>query len=152
CTPVVPPRPDLDALRPSSFRAAQRVAERSATLLKNDHRALRLGKHDIRDLVLRGPTAVATYVGGGGSAHVTPAPGVPSPYEALVEGAGSRANVRLVPGYDLDGEVMPSSAIVAPAPFAGQNGWLRQQITNAAVPAGPPPGRPPRGAGGELRP
>jgi beta-glucosidase len=152
CTPVVPPRPDLDALRPSSFRAAQRVAERSATLLKNDHGALPLGKHDIRDLVLMGPTAVATYVGGGGSAHVTPAPGVPSPYEALVEDAGSRANVRFVPGYDLDGEVMPSSAIVAPAPFAGQNGWLRQQITTAAVPSGSEPVLQPGGAPDQLDP
>ncbi len=152
CAPVVPPRPDLDALQPSSFRAAQKVAERSATLLENDHGALPLSKHDLGDLVLMGPTAVATYVGGGGSAHVTPAPGVPSPYEALVEDAGSRANTSFVPGYDLDGEVMPSSAIVAPAPFAGQNGWLRQQITTAPVPSGSEPVLQPGGAPDQLDP
>ncbi len=41
-TPYIPPRPDLGSLKDSSFAAAQSIAEKSATLLKNDGSALPL--------------------------------------------------------------------------------------------------------------
>jgi beta-glucosidase len=136
CTPYDPPRGDLAALQPSSFAAAQSIAEESATLLRNVNNALPLSAGDLSNLLVMGPTAVATYVGGGGSAHVTPAPGVQSPYDALLAAGGAGANISFVPGYDLDGQVVPASAIIAPATsaFAGQNGWLRTQISTTIPP------------------
>ncbi len=147
CTPYDPPRPDLAAVQPSSFAAAQLIAEQSATLLKNDGNVLPLKHTDVfsngnaQGVVFMGPTAVATYVGGGGSAHVTPAPGVPSPYDALRASAGDGARISWVPGYDLDGQVMPTSAITQPvsSPFAGQNGWLRSQVSRTVPPSGSAP-------------
>jgi beta-glucosidase len=147
CTPYDPSRPDLAALRPSSFAAAQHVAEQSATLLKNERRALPLTRRDLfsrgnqHGVLLIGPTAVATYVGGGGSAHVTPAPGVPSPYDSLRAAAGDDARISWVPGYDLDGQVVPASAVTAPvgSPFAGQGGWWRTQISRTVPASGNPP-------------
>ena len=153
--PFDPPRPDLDALRPTSFAAAQEIAEESATLLRNEGGLLPLSPHDFGGdgVLVMGPTAVAAYVGGGGSAHVTPAPGVVSPYTALAEAAGSHARLRFVPGYDLDGQLVPASAVAVPAgpsvlpnglppgdeAFAGTPGWLRQQTATTAVPSGSEP-------------
>ncbi len=105
-------------------------------------------------VLLIGPTAVAPYIGGWGSAHVQPFDPVASPYEALVAAAGPGANVEYVHGYDLDGVVVPSSALAAPdfanpyphwtlrvedEPFSNQPGLLRQQITTQDVPAGAQP-------------
>jgi beta-glucosidase len=155
--PYVPPRPDLDSLRPVAFAIAQAVAERSATLLKDDG-SLPLKPRDLRGrgsgVVVMGPTAIAPYVGGGGSAHVTPYDPVQSPYDALGAAAGSGANLSYIPGYDLDGRLVPSSALRAPDPaagypnwtltpadaaFANQPGLLRQQITTDPVPDGAQP-------------
>jgi beta-glucosidase len=74
CTPVVPPRPDLQTLVQPDFAIARRIAEQGATLLKNDDHALPLQRSDFArtGVLVMGPTATATYVGGGGSAHVTP--------------------------------------------------------------------------------
>jgi beta-glucosidase len=162
-TPYVPPRPDLESLKPSSFSTAQSIAEESATLLKNDDRTLPLTHGDATaGLAVIGPTAVAPYVGGGGSAHVTPYDPVESPYAALV---AAGAHVKYAQGYDLDGHVVPSSALTAPDPanpdpnwtltpadaaFAGQHGLLRQQITTAAVPSGSQPALQPGGAPDQL--
>jgi beta-glucosidase len=153
--PFDPPRPDLDALRPASFAAAETIAEESATLLRNERGTLPLRPSDVvgDGVLVMGPTAVAAYVGGGGSAHVTPAPGVVSPYDALKATLGPSARLRFVPGYDLDGELVPSSAVAVPAGpsvlpgglppgdegFAGQAGWLRQQTSTATVPSGAEP-------------
>jgi beta-glucosidase len=101
-----------------------------------------------------GPTAIAPYVGGGGSAHVTPYDPVQGPFDALAGMAGAKANLRYVPGYDLDGQVVPSAPMSAPDPaagypnwtltpadaaFANQPGLLRQQITTDPVPSGSQP-------------
>jgi len=157
--PYVPARPDLASLQPAEFATARSIAEESATLLKNDRGALPLseGDHEGRGhggLVVMGPTAVAPYIGGGGSAHVTPYDPAQGPYDALSADLGRRANLSYVPGYDLDGRVTPSSALSAPDPaanypnwtltpadaaFAGQPGLLRQQTTTDPVASGAQP-------------
>ena len=155
-TPYVPARPDLASLRSSDFQVAQSLAEESATLLKNDDKALPLTSADMTGAgtVIMGPTAIASYTGGGGSAHVIPYDTVPSAYDTLLQKAPAGASLRYVPGYDLDGRLVPSSALAAPDPaegyanwtltaadaaFAGLPGLLRQQITTASVPSGSQP-------------
>lgn len=141
--PVVPPRPDLATVAPGDFAIAQQIAETGAALLKNQRQALPLDHGDFEGtgVVVMGPTSVTPYVGGGGSAHVLPFDDVPSPFDALVAGAGRGARVRFVPGYDLDGELLPASAVAAPAGslFAGQHGWLRTQISTVPPASGTPP-------------
>jgi beta-glucosidase len=130
-TPFVPARPDLAELAPGDFDVAENVAEKSATLLRNDG-GLPLRSGDLRKgLVVMGPTATAPYLGGGGSAHVTPFEPVQNPLAALREGAGSRADIGWVPGYDLDGELVPASAV--------PQGWLRTQISTTQPPSGSAP-------------
>jgi beta-glucosidase len=158
-TPYVPPRPDLASLQAGEFASAQSIAEESATLLKDDGNTLPLSPSDYRGqgnggTVVMGPTAIAPYIGGGGSAHVTPYDTVQGPFDALTAAAGPNANISYVPGYDLDGQLVPSSAMSAPDPaagypnwtltpadaaFAGQPGLLRQQITTDPVPSGSQP-------------
>ncbi|MBP1703243.1 MAG: glycoside hydrolase family 3 domain protein [Chloroflexi bacterium] len=146
-TPYIPPRPDLELLKPDSYATALTIAEKSATLLKNDGDALPLKNTDlysqgvVNGILVMGPTATAPYIGGGGSANVTPYPDVISPYSALLTAAGPGANIRWVPGYDLDGVVMPANVMMAPAgsAFAGQNGWLRTQIDPVVPSSGNPP-------------
>ncbi len=141
-TPYVPARPDKAALMGESFAVALEVAEDSATLLKNIDHGLPIRNQELvsrggkTGVVVMGPTAVTPYIGGGGSANVTPYDNVISPYAALKTGAKANAKISYVPGYDLDGTVIPATAVVAPAtsPFAGQNGWLRTQI-DTVVPA-----------------
>ena len=72
------------------FAIAKDVAEKSATLLKNTDGALPLKASDFTGdgVVVMGPTATATYVGGGGSAHVTPFEPITNPLTALRAAAG----------------------------------------------------------------
>jgi beta-glucosidase len=169
-TPYVPPRPDLASLQTDEFATAKSIAEDSATLLKNDG-VLPLSRRDMsgrpgdvatagggaRDpggVLVLGPTAVAPYVDGGGSSHVTPYDPATSPFDALRATAGPDARLRYLPGYDLDGHVVPASALSAPDPatgypnwtltdadaaFAGRPGLLRQQITTDPVAPGAQP-------------
>ena len=157
--PYVPPRPDLASLQAAEFAAARSIAEESATLLKNDGGALPLSPGERRGggddgLVVMGPTAIAPYIGGGGSAHVTPYDPAQGPYDALSAALGHRADLSYVPGYDLDGQVVASSALSAPDPaanypnwtltsadaaFAGHPGLLRQQTTTDPVASGAQP-------------
>jgi beta-glucosidase len=151
--PWVPARPGLPSLRAAEAGTARAVAEKGATLLKNDGRVLPLTADD-GALVVMGPTAIAPYYGGGGSAHVTPYDGSATPYDAVRALGGP--DVSYVPGYDLDGRIVPSSALRAPDPagtypnwtltradtaFAGKPGLLRQQITTDPVPSGAQPAR-----------
>ena len=157
--PYVPPRPNLASLQTDEFTTARSIAEQSATLLQNTGSALPLSLGDYRGrsnggVVVMGPTAIAPYIDGGGSSHVTPYDPAQGPYDALAAAMGPHANISYVPGYDLDGQVVPSSALSAPDPaasypnwtltptdaaFAGQPGLLRQQITTAPVASGAQP-------------
>jgi beta-glucosidase len=160
CTPFVPARPDLQAIQLDEYAAAQKIAEASAVLLKNDGDILPLTCTDLtgNGVVLMGPTAISTYTGGGGSAHVIPFDPVQSSYDALIAAAkakcGENVEISYVPGYDIDGPIVPSSVLKAPDPaegypnwtlkpedavFANQPGLLRQQITTDAVPSGSQP-------------
>jgi beta-glucosidase len=154
--PWVPPRPDLASLQSGEFATARSIAEESATLLKNGG-GLPLSQgslHGHGGVVVMGPTAIAPYIGGGGSAHVTPYDPAQGPYDALAAAAGPHAKLSYVPGYDLDGRLVPSSALSAPDPadnypdwtltpadaaFAGQPGLLRQQTTTDPVASGAQP-------------
>ncbi|GAA5187522.1 hypothetical protein GCM10023322_36080 [Rugosimonospora acidiphila] len=155
-TPWVPARADLASLQAGDAKAAESIAEDGATLLKNDDTVLPLAKADAKKggLLVMGPTAVASYYGGGGSAHVTPYDGSVSPLTAIQATAGAANPVSYVPGYDLDGQLVPASALSAPDPaagypnwtltstdtgFAGKPGLLRQEITTASVASGAQP-------------
>jgi beta-glucosidase len=151
--PWVPARPSLPALQAPDAATARSIAAGSATLLRDQSHVLPLSRaKGSHDLVVMGPTAIAPYYGGGGSAHVRPYDGSAGPYEAIKAHGGSA--VSYVPGYDLDGHVVPSSALSAPDPaanypnwtltpadaaFAGQPGLLRQQITTDPVASGAQP-------------
>jgi beta-glucosidase len=168
-TPYVPPRPDLGSLQGSELAAARSTAEESATLLQNTDGTLPLSVRDHpgqghggaesawasgRGVLVMGPTAIAPYIDGGGSSHVTPYDPAQGPYDALVAAAGQRADISYVPGYDLDGQLVPSTALSAPDPaasypdwtltpadasFAGKPGLLRQQTTTDPVASGAQP-------------
>jgi beta-glucosidase len=105
-------------------------------------------------VLVLGPTAVAPYIDGGGSSHVTLYDPAIGPYEALRTAAGPGARLSYRPGYDLDGQLVPSNALSAPDPaagypnwtlipadaaFAGQPGLLRQQTTTDPVAPGAQP-------------
>ena len=90
--PVVDhPRPPLDPAGDADI--AEQIARAGAVLLKNDRDVLPLGPRDLRSLAVIGPTAKAPLLGGGGSAHVAPFPGVHSPLDALVARAGSSGGI-----------------------------------------------------------
>jgi beta-glucosidase len=151
----VPARPVLATLKSASAATAQRVAEESATLLKNNDSALPLTAADFRSsavkadkhgdkkggVVVMGPTSVTPYVGGGGSANVTPYDNILSPYEALKSVAPVGADATYTPGYDLDGTVVPASALLAPSAsaFSGASGLERSQISTTLPAAGSAP-------------
>lgn len=164
CVKWIPPRPDLQAIQLDEFEKAQLIAEQSATLLKNDNGLLPLKCQDLttgNGVVLMGPTAITTYTGGGGSAHVRPYDPVETTYDAIVAAAtakcGDGVKISWAPGYDLDGPIVPSPVLNAPDPadpdprianftlrpedvvFAGMPGLLRQQITRDSVPSGAQP-------------
>jgi beta-glucosidase len=158
-TPYIPPRPDLASLQASAFTTARSIAAESATLLQNSGGALPLSAGDYRGhgnggVVVMGPTAIAPYIDGGGSSHVTPYDPAQGPFDALVSAAGPHASISYVPGYDLDGQLVPATSLSAPDPaasyqnwtltpadaaFAGQPGLLRQQITTDPVASGAQP-------------
>jgi beta-glucosidase len=161
CTAVIPSRPDLVALRTASFKAAQSVAAKSATLLKNDRGLLPLTCADFTGsgVLVMGPTAIAAYTGGGGSAHVIPYDPVQGPFDALAAAATAKCGgapvISYVAGYDLDGPIVLSSALTSAYypnlngnwtvpggtgdPTSPKPGLLRQRITTASVASGSQP-------------
>ncbi len=105
-----PPRPTLDV--EADAAVARDVALAGAVLLKNEDGALPLGPEELGSLVLIGPTAKALLVGGGGSSRVIGfKEREKSPLAALVEKAGPAAKITHVSGLDLEGVVVPPSAL-----------------------------------------
>jgi beta-glucosidase len=105
-----PPRPALDV--EASAAVARDVALAGAVLLKNAGGALPLGAEVLRSVVLIGPTAKTLLVGGGGSSRVIGFKDrQKSPLEALVEKAGPSARITHASGLDLEGVVVPASAL-----------------------------------------
>lgn len=121
--PIVPERPTIDV--EADAAVTRDVATAGAVLLKNDGRVLPLKNDDLQSLAVIGPTAQSLLVGGGGSARVIGfVDREISPLNALIELAGSKANITYVPGIDLDGVPVPAS-VLTPEGFPGQEGLLR---------------------------
>jgi beta-glucosidase len=105
--------------------AARDIAIAGAVLLKNQGNLLPLSKSDLESVAVIGPTAKALLVGGGGSARVAPMH-TDRPFDMLQRRAGAGARLTYAVGYDLDGALVPSSAL-APEGRAGSQGLLRAQ-------------------------
>lgn len=114
------PAPEID--REAHATVAREVAEAGAVLLRNANQTLPLREYDLQHLVVIGPTAMRPLIGGGGSSRVRPFY-TTSVVDALRQLAGSQAQIRYVPGIDLDGEAVPTSALQTPN---GQPGLQRQ--------------------------
>lgn len=144
-TPEVVPttRPTMADVKDDDLEIAEQIAAESATLLKNEDSALPLTADDLTGggVVMMGPTSVAPYIGGGGSANVTPYDEAPSPYGAVKSQSPAGSKVTYVPGYDLDGDVVPATALTAPAggAFDGQQGLVRSQISTTTPATGTAP-------------
>ncbi|MFI7228988.1 glycoside hydrolase family 3 C-terminal domain-containing protein [Nonomuraea angiospora] len=102
------PRPAPDPA--GGARAAKEIALAGAVLLRNERDLLPLGRADLADLVVIGPTAASPLVGGGGSARVIPA-SAESPLTALRRQAGPGGRIRWATGVDLEGVPVPASAL-----------------------------------------
>lgn len=116
-----PPRPDIDDIKDADAAVAKDVAIAGAVLMRNEKNTLPLKNDDLRSLVVMGPTAVTPLIGGGGSARVIPFYRK-SPLDALIEQAGSKADISYVKGIDLDGVVVPEDVLQTPD---GESGLLR---------------------------
>ncbi|WP_397546196.1 glycoside hydrolase family 3 protein [Rhodothermus marinus] len=120
---ATPPEIDIEA----HAAVAREVAEAGAVLLRNENQTLPLTARDLQHLVVIGPTATRPLIGGGGSSRVRPFR-TTSTLAALQELAGSQAQIRYVPGIDLDGVPVPTAALRTPD---GQPGLLRQGADGA---------------------
>ena len=108
------PRPTRDAA--GGARVAQQVAESGAVLLRNEHGTLPLTGQAARSIAVVGPTAKIPLVGGGGSAHVIPASAT-APLDAIRARAGAAGQVGYSVGENLDGVVVPGSALSPATPI-----------------------------------
>ena len=91
---------------------ALETAIKSAVLLQNNNAALPLQETDLGSLLLMGPTATWTLIGGGGSSRVLPS-GRDSAVEALRAMSG-HTDISWMPGFDADGVVIPVTALLMP--------------------------------------
>ncbi len=153
CHAYLPPSPLLADQTSTHFAAAQKIAEESAVLLKNDGSLLPLTAANWSGgnrVVVMGTSAFQNYTGGGGSAQVIPIAGqVPPAYDSLVAAAPPGANITYALGNAgnaaYEGFVVPSQggsaahAASAAYPTSGidaGSGFLREQTTFAVTPAG----------------
>ncbi len=128
-----PPRPMGEI--PVSSPEARDIAVAGAVLLQNTDDLLPLSRADMASLAVIGPTARTLLVGGGGSARVQPMH-TERPFDLIVRRAGAGAKVSYAVGYDLDGTVVPSSAL-APEGEPGRHGLPRSTqggVTTAVDP------------------
>ncbi|MEU6713375.1 glycoside hydrolase family 3 C-terminal domain-containing protein [Nonomuraea sp. NPDC046802] len=127
------PRPLLDAA--AGARAAREIALAGAVLLRNEGDLLPLGRADLADLAVIGPTAASPLVGGGGSARVIPVR-ADSPLNALRRHG---ARVRWATGVDLEGVPVPASALSLRRTQQGGTPQAAAQVDHTgadALPAG----------------
>ncbi|MGW4965656.1 glycoside hydrolase family 3 protein [Nonomuraea sp. NPDC004186] len=130
------PRPSPDPA--GGARAAKEIALAGAVLLRNERDLLPLGRADLADLVVIGPTAASPLVGGGGSARVIPA-NAESPLTALRRQAGPGSRIRWATGVDLEGVPVPASALVLQRAQQGGTPQAAAQVDHTgadALPAG----------------
>ncbi len=104
--PDARPVPEIPTTSPS----ARDVAIQGAVLLKNQGNVLPLSKQDQQSIAVIGPTAKVLLVGGGGSAAVQPMRR-DVPLDVLQRKLGAGAKITYAKGYDLDGEVVPSTVL-----------------------------------------
>jgi beta-glucosidase len=91
-----PPRPQSpDVMR--GFQVAQKIEERGAVLLKNEHNQLPLSAASIQSIAVIGGHADVGVMSGGGSSQVSPAGGNPVPPPPAV--ANNPANFFMVQVY-----------------------------------------------------
>lgn len=128
---------------------ARRVATEGAVLLRNADRALPLSDAQLGDLAVVGPTAKLPLIGGGGSARVNPDAGAVQSVLEVLQARG--ADVTWAAGEELDGVVIPASALTAGTPVDGTYASA-QTITVKAPTAGDYTfALQTTGAGGQLR-
>jgi beta-glucosidase len=115
-------------------RVARTIAEDGAVLLRNAGGTLPLRAADLRSLAVIGPTARQLLVGGGGSSRVVGfTEREKSPLTALRERVGSPGDITFAVGRDLQGELVPSSALSPPNAAPGQHGLLRTDNRTGAT-------------------
>ena len=112
---------------PAMSAVARDIAIAGAVLLKNQGNVLPLSKEDAQSIAVIGPTANVLLFGGGGSSAVRPMRRE-IPLEALRKKAGPGAQITYAKGYELDGDIVPPSAL---RPEATIN-----IVGNNALPAG----------------
>jgi len=113
-----PARGSIEALADEHAEIAKQAALKGAVLLRNENSALPLDSNDLANLLVVGPTGAVLNFGGGGSSRVK-ALSKTSPLAALEELAGDGANISYLPGIDLDGVVVPTSALTDGSGNAG---------------------------------
>lgn len=109
---------------------ARDLAIDGAVLLEDERDVLPLTRDDWQSLAVIGPTARTLLVGGGGSARVQPMH-MGSPLDELTRRAGATGRIDYAVGYDVDGVVVPASAL-EPADRAGSHGLLRAGAAGGA--------------------
>ena len=104
--PDTRPLPEI----PTTSVVARDIAIAGSVLLKNQGNVLPLSKEDAQSIAVIGPTAKVLLFGGGGSSAVRPMH-KESPLEVLQKKAGPGARITYAKGYDLDGDLVPSSVL-----------------------------------------
>ncbi|WP_406051621.1 glycoside hydrolase family 3 C-terminal domain-containing protein [Streptomyces virginiae] len=105
-------RPPRDSA--AGARTARKVATAGAVLLRNEHGTLPLTGASARSIAVIGPTGQVPFVGGGGSAHVTP-DGADGPLTAIRRRAGNGSTVRYALGEDVYGRPLPAKLLTPAA-------------------------------------
>ncbi|MDT8397772.1 MAG: glycoside hydrolase family 3 C-terminal domain-containing protein [Pseudomonadales bacterium] len=113
------PEPQMD--EQAHAAVALESAIKGAVLLKNRDRALPLREEQLDKLLVLGPTASHTLVGGGGSSRVLPLRRDSSLDELRRLGGGE--GLHYLPGVELDGQAIPARFLS----WAGESGLLRYQ-------------------------
>ena len=128
-----------DAIDTKAHRQLALAAARSGiVLLKNENKILPLDKHDLRSIVLIGPSAKIARYGGGGSSKVHPFFSV-SPLQGFRQKVGDMVDVRFEQGFEMKGDIFPIEPkyFSPPNRSSEENGLLAEYYDNASF-AGEP--------------